>query len=133
MNAEEEFQLPLNPEVDHPATIGARADYCMLHYQPYRRKDFNLHQFSVITNIPASNLETWFDQTGRPFDRYLDEWRVKYAKMLITNGKVRNMEIGTIGSLSGFSSARKFTAAYTQIEGISPETYQFQINISKSL
>ncbi len=122
-----------NSQSDQHAAIALRADFCMQHYQPYIRKDFNLHQLSVIANIPVSSLADYFSQSPLTFNQYLDVWRVKYAKMLITTGKARDMKIGTIGSLSGFSSVKKFTAAYTEIEGISPEICQSQINTSKSL
>jgi transcriptional regulator GlxA family with amidase domain len=132
MDAKDLTPISENPETNHLAAIGAKIDYCMQHYQPYIRHDFSLHHLSVITNIPESNLEIYFRQTTQPFNKYLDEFRIKYAKNLMSTGKVCGMETKTIGSLSGFSSARKFIEAFQNIEGISPETYQSQINKSKS-
>jgi len=120
-----------NSENKHLAETATKVDFCMEHYRPYIRHNFNLNQLSVITNIPVSNLEIYFSQSLHSFDQYLDVWRVRHAKNLMNKGKVRDMELKTIGSLSGFSSAKKFTEAFTSIEGIPPEIYHSQINKSK--
>jgi YesN/AraC family two-component response regulator len=112
-----------NNDNNQQAAIGAKVDFCMQHYQPYLRHDFSLHHLSVIANIPVSDLELYFSLSNQLFDKYLDEWRVKYAKSLMSSGKVRGMETKTIGSLSGFSSAKKFIEAFKNIEGESPEIF----------
>lgn len=133
MIPEYERTVPENSDASRLSAIGAKVDFCMEHYNPYLRADFNLHHLSVITNIAEKDIEIFFSQSPRPFNQYIDEWRVKYAKNLMNSGKVRGMELKTIGSLSGFSSAKKFVEAFRNIEGISPETYQSQINKSKSV
>lgn len=122
--------VSVKSETDHLAAIGAKVDYCMQQYQPFIRHDFSLRHLSVITNIPETDIETFFRQSPQLFNQYLDVWRVKYAKNLMSTEKVRGMEIKTISALSGFSSAKKFIEAYKKIEGISPEMYQSQINKS---
>lgn len=122
-----------NTETDHLAEIGAKVDNCMQQYRPYIMHGFSRHHLSVITNIPETDIEIFFNQSPLTFEQYLDEWRVKYAKNLMNSGKVNGMEMKTIGSLSGFSSARKFIEAFRNIEGILPEIYQIQIEKSESL
>jgi AraC-like DNA-binding protein len=95
----------------------------MEHYRPYIRHDFNMHQLSVIANIPVSDIEFYFNWSHRSFTQYIDEWRIKHAKKLMNKGNTLNMELKSIGSLSGFSSAKKFTEGFIIIEGISPEIY----------
>jgi YesN/AraC family two-component response regulator len=114
-----------------PETILERADFCMKHYQPYLRKDFNLDHLSSILNISKQALDLFFRQSHLPFDQYLEKWRVLHAKGILEKYAARDLEIKTIGSLSGFSSERKFVEAFKKIEGISPEIYQSQINESK--
>ena len=116
-----------NTEINQPTAISARIDFCMEHYQPYLREDFKLHHLSIITNIPEPDIEFFFSQSPQQFNQYLDVWRVKYAKNLMNSGKVRGMETKTMGSLSGFSSVRKFAEAFQNIEGISLENYHLQI------
>lgn len=121
----DELQVSENSEASRLAAIGAKVEFCMENYQPYLRQDFNLGQLSVITNIPVSNLEIYFNQSSIPsFNQYLDKWRINHAKNLMSSGKVRGMEWKTIGSLSGFSSVKKFTEAFKHIEGILPEIDQ---------
>jgi transcriptional regulator GlxA family with amidase domain len=121
-----------NPESQHLAETATKLDFCMEHYRPYIRHDFNMHQLSVIANIPVSDIEFYFSRSHRSFIQYIDEWRIKHAKNLMNKGNTLNLELKSIGSLSGFSSCRKFTEAFTTIEGISPEIYQSQINKSIS-
>jgi AraC-like DNA-binding protein len=129
MKTEEDFPGQISLESRQIAGIGERVDFCMQQYHPFLRHDFNLNQLAVITNIPLLQLEIYFrDPSLRPFDQYLDGWRVKYAKNLMHSGKVRDMELKTIGSLSGFSSVKKFIDSFVHLEGISPEAYQSQIN-----
>ncbi len=123
---EDELKFSKYHDSDRLTSIGAKADFCMHHYQPYHRKDFNLHHLSVITNIPETDIKTFFSQSPKPFDQYLDEFRVKYAKSLMSTGKVNGMGTRIIGALSGFSSARRFIEAFIRFEGISPEKYQSQ-------
>jgi len=120
-----------NPETNSLAAIGSKVEYCMQQYRPYIRHDFSLYHLSLITNIPESDLEYFFSQSRQTFSKYIDEWRVNYAKNLMNEEKAKGMETKTIASLSGFSSARKFIEAFQNTEGISPETYQSQINESK--
>jgi transcriptional regulator GlxA family with amidase domain len=126
-NKAADFEIP---DSQHLAETAAKLDFCMEHYRPYIRHDFYMHQLSVIANIPVSDIEFYFNRADRSFIQYVDEWRIKHAKTLMNKGNTLNLELKSIGSLSGFSSYRKFTEAFTTIEGISPEIYQSQINKS---
>jgi AraC-like DNA-binding protein len=84
-----------------------------------------MDQLSVITNIPVSLLKNYFNQAiKRPFNFYLDGWRVKHAKNLMARDKANGLTLKTLSSLSGFSSVRKFVEGYIRIEGCSPEMDQ---------
>lgn len=126
-NKATDFEIP---ESKHLAETGVKMDFCMEYYRPFIRHDFDMHQLSVITNIPVSDIEFYFNRSARSFAQYIDEWRIKHAKNLMNKGNTLNLELKSIGSLSGFSSFRKFTEAFTTIEGISPEIYLSQINQS---
>ena len=120
-----------NHENENLATTEAKVNFCMQRYRPFIRQNFNLHQLSVITNIPVSDLENYFNQIGNTFDQSVDEWRVQYAITLMHKESAMHMEPKTIGSLSGFSTETKFIQTFINIEGISPEIYHSQINKSK--
>jgi YesN/AraC family two-component response regulator len=127
MIPDDEIQVNGNSETNSMAAIGAQIDFCMEQYHPYLRPDLTLDQLSVITNIPVSFLENYFNQTlYRPFNIYLDVWRVKHAKNLMTRGKANGMALKTLGTLSGFSSVKKFIQTFQSIEGISPGMYLSQ-------
>ncbi len=120
--------LTQNTAAGHSDAIGKKADFCMNHYRPYLRKDFCLHQLSLITNIPEQDLENYFGQLPLPFDQYLCQWRINHAKILLKRASNWNLDIKTVGSLSGFSSTKKFTEAFIHREGISPLEYQKNSN-----
>jgi transcriptional regulator GlxA family with amidase domain len=117
-----EIQVADDPETNYLAAIGSKIDFCMGQYHPYLRPDLTLDQLSVITNIPVSSLENFFNHAlNRPFNQYLDSWRIKHVKKLMDLGKAKGLELKTLGLLSGFSSERKFVEAYKRFEGHSPE------------
>ncbi len=120
-------------EPHNPVLIAEKTAFCMKQYQPYLRNDFNLHHLSLIINVPLTELEKYFSQSDLNFVRYLDQWRAKHAKNLMDHEKYRNLDVKTIGSLSGFSTIKKFNEAFTGMEGITPETYQAKINKSSSI
>lgn len=127
MIPDDEIQVTGNPETNSFAAIGVKVDFCMEQYHPYLRPDLTLDQLSVITNIPVSFLENYFNQAlNRPFNIYLDGWRVKHAKNLMARGKANDLTLKTLGSLSGFSSVKKFIQTFQSIEGISPGMYLSQ-------
>lgn len=113
--------------------IGSRADGCMKQHQPYLRKDFSMHHLALIINVPETDVQIYFDPSHRPFDGWLNKWRVIHAKSLMDNKKTWNLDIKSIASLSGFSSLKKFAEAFTRLENISPEDYQLQITKTLSI
>lgn len=125
--------LTENTATGSAETTGDKVDFCMKHYQPYLRKDFSLQHLSLIINVPVKDIENYFGHSSIAFEQYLCKWRVKLAKSLLDKETSWNLDIKTIGSLSGFSSTKKFTEAFFRFEGISPEEYQSQINKSKSI
>ena len=108
--------------------ISKRADFCMKQYQPFLRKDFSIHHLSMIINVPVPDIENYFSQSLLIFEQYVSKYRVKYSKSLLEKETSSNLEIITIGSLSGFSSTKKFIEAFRRFEGISPKDYQASIN-----
>lgn len=72
-----------SPETNQLAAIRTRIDFCKEHYHPCLREDFNMHHLSLFTNFLGPDIEIFFSQSPQPFNQYLDEWRVKYAKNLM--------------------------------------------------
>jgi transcriptional regulator GlxA family with amidase domain len=132
MDMKDLTQFSENQESSFLAATIDKLDFCMKQYRPYTRHDFTLHHLSVITNIPEKDIENYFRNSPLSFDHYLGQWRVKLAKSLLDKETSWNLNIKTIGLLSGFSSAKKFIEAFFLFEGISPEEYQSQIHPSKS-
>ncbi len=121
-----------NQESSYPAATIEKLDFCMKQYRPYTRNDFTLYHLSVITNIPETDIENYLGESSQSFAQYLCKWRVKHAICLLDKETSWNLDIKTIGLLSGFSSEKRFTEAFIRLEGIYPKDYQSQIHTSKS-
>lgn len=108
--------------------IHQKADSCMREQQPYLQPDFNLTHLSAHTQIPIHHLSYYFrEEKKQHFNEYRNEWRINYAKNLITEGKAHEYTLETIGLQSGFPSRNAFLITFKKVEGITPGTFAAQI------
>jgi len=120
-----------NTAAEFLAVVSEKTTFCLGHYKPYLRKDFNMEQLSVITQIPLAVLQYYFSLSGLSFDSLINEWRVCHAKNIMHIESSNKLELHTIAMLSGFATLKKFIETFVALEGISPEIYQSQINEPK--
>lgn len=120
-----------NTAAEFLAVVGEKTTFFLGHYKPYLRKDFNMEQLSVITQIPLAVLQYYFSLSGLSIDSLINEWRVRHAKNIMQLENSNELELNTIAMLSGFASLKKFKESFIALEGISPEDYQSQINKPK--
>jgi AraC-like DNA-binding protein len=114
-------------EKDYLRYISEKTDSCMQENQPYICPDFNLTRFSVLTNIPVHHLAYYFKKTRKQsFGDYRNQWRINFAKKLITEGKVALQTIEAIGLQSGFVTRNTFLNAFKRLEGITPRDFASQ-------
>jgi len=105
-------------------SIGREADAGMEKYQPYTNPAFNLAELSVLIHIPVHHLAYYFrEEKKQSFSDYRNEWRVKHAKKLISEGRTGEMTLEAIGMLSGFPNRDSFRAAFQRIEGVMPAVF----------
>jgi len=133
---EEEVSDPLVPkttynkislEQDYLRYIGEKADSCMQENQPFICPDFNMTRFSVLTNIPIHHLAYYFSKTKKQtFGDFRNQWRINYAKKLITEGKAALQTLEAIGLQSGFFTRSTFLKAFKKLEGITPSDFASQ-------
>ncbi len=111
-------------ESDYLLKIRLKVEVCMSEEKPYLQPGCNLALLSKLINIPAHHLAYSFrEEKQQPFNEYRNEWRIRHAKMLIREGKAREMTLEAIGLLSGFSTRNTFYIAFKKAEGISPSVF----------
>ena len=105
-------------------SIGQKTDACMKEHQPYLQPDCNLGHLAKGVNLPEHHLAYYFREFKKQhFTEYRNEWRIKHAKKLILEGKIRETTLEGIGLQSGFTNRNTFLAAFKRVEGTSPNAY----------
>ncbi len=111
-------------DADYLAYIENTCEECMKNDKPYLQKECNINYFAKIIRIPTHHLSYYFREVRKQsFTDYRNEWRVKHAKALFDEKKLKNYSIEAIGLLSGFSSKNAFFVSYKKFEGITPGNY----------
>lgn len=111
-------------ESDYILLIEEKVNHCMMEHQPYIQKEFNLAALSVLVHIPVHHLAYFFrEEKKQSFTNYRNRLRVEYAKILMNEGKAKEMTLEAIGILSGFANRNSFIIAFKRFEGISPHEY----------
>lgn len=124
---EEIKKQPSEFEQEYLLLIHHKSEVCMSELQPYLQPDCNLAYFAKLVKIPAHHLAYYFrEEQKQTFNDYRNEWRVRHAKKLISEGKTSELTLEAIGLLSGFSSRNAFFTAFKKAEEITPSAYAAQ-------
>jgi AraC-like DNA-binding protein len=114
----------INLEKDYVLYIGREIDTCMKELKPYLNPECNIDYISKLTRIPVHHIAYYFrTEKGQTFTDYRNEWRVRHAKALISEGKADEITMEAIGMLSGFSTRNTFFTVFKKAEGISPGAF----------
>lgn len=114
-------------ERDYLMTIQQKTEASMALLKPYLQSDCNLYSLAKSIMVPAHHLSYFFREVKKQsFNDYRNEWRIKHAKKLISEGKSMQMTLEAIGLSSGFSSRNAFVTAFKKVEGTSPGAFASQ-------
>jgi AraC-like DNA-binding protein len=86
-------------------------------------KTFTVEELSEISGMPPASLRKVFKAVyGTPVYQYIKSCKMKTAaEMLIS---ARGMNIADIAQQLGYDNASKFSAAFRDVMGISPQNYR---------
>jgi AraC-like DNA-binding protein len=116
-------------ETEYLEQIESIIESSMRELKPYLKKDFSLIHLSVLIDIPIHHVSYYFrEHLKQSFHDYRNWWRIEHSKMLILEGKAKELKLEAIGTLSGFSSRNTFFIAFKRAEGISPSDFASRIN-----
>ncbi len=114
--------------------IETKLEVAMKEHQIYLQKDFNLAQLSVLTQVPTHHLRYYFSNfKQQSFNDYRNEFRVRHAKLHLSQEQSGAITLEAIALLSGFSNRNTFSKAFKEIEGVTPSVYVAQIKITMGL
>lgn len=92
--------------------------------KPYTRFDFSVNEMAQYLDVPLNQLSYCLNRVmNTKFTELRMEYRVNYARELLSSGKSKELTIEAIGNMSGFSSRSSFYAAFKEKVGMSPTEY----------
>jgi len=112
---------------DYMSFIQSKVAAAMKEHQIYLQKEFNLSQLSVFMQVPTHHLAYYFANfRQQSFNDYRNEFRIRYAKLLILQEQSENVTLEAIGLMSGFSNRNNFAKAFKEIERVTPSVFAAQ-------
>lgn len=97
--------------------------------QLYLECELTLNDLAAESNIPQHQLsEVLNGQLNQNFYSFVNNYRVQYAKELLTNEKTKNMAIVELAFEAGFRSKSSFYDAFKKATLLTPTQYKKQHN-----
>ena len=116
---------------DYMFFIQQKLENAMKEHKIYLQKEFNLPQLSVLIEVPIHHLAYYFSNfKQQSFNDYRNDFRIRYAKLLMLQAQSETITMEAIGLLSGFSNRNTFSKAFKEIEGVTPSVFAAQIKIT---
>jgi AraC-like DNA-binding protein len=92
--------------------------------QPFLDPDLTLVKLSAVLNISSNQLSQAINEkTGMNFNDYVNQYRIDYAKKLLTSPDYQKFTIDAIAMEAGFNSRSPFYNAFKKATGITPRQY----------
>ncbi|MBE6870313.1 MAG: helix-turn-helix transcriptional regulator [Ruminococcus albus] len=86
-------------------------------------KIFTVKELSEISGIPPASLRKMFKAVyGTPVYQYIKSYKMKAAAEILISD--RRMNIADIAQRLGYDNASKFSAAFRDVMGLSPQNYR---------
>ena len=92
--------------------------------KPYLNPKITLHEVSVLLDISPNNLSQVINEkTGLNFNDYINSFRVKEAKLILSSPEYQKLTIDAIAKNAGFNSRTPFYNAFKKHTGMTPKEY----------
>ena len=86
-------------------------------------KSFTVEALSAQSGIPPASLRKLFKAVyGAPIYQYIKSYKMKAAAAMLISD--RNLTVGEIALRLGYDNASKFSAAFRDIMGVTPQNYR---------
>jgi AraC-like DNA-binding protein len=92
--------------------------------KPYLNHKITLHEVSVLLDISPNNLSQVINEkTGLNFNDYINSYRVKEAKLILSSPEFQKLTIDAIAKNAGFNSRTPFYNAFKKHAAMTPKEY----------
>lgn len=98
----------------------------------FLQKDITIRDLSRQLNVNEKVFSRLIkDHTGKNFYHYINQFRVKEFKRLLSTPKAHQLSLIGLSEEAGFYSKSTFYSVFKKMEGITPKQYYDQINKSE--
>lgn len=102
---------------------------CMVQEKPYLNSKIRMPELAKDLKIPRHIFSYVINEHFQMnFFRFINQYRVEYAKTLLEEGRHRDYTLEAISKMSGFNSKSTFNARFKEIAGMNPKQYQQSIS-----
>lgn len=93
----------------------------------YRDKDYSAKQLAVDLNTNTRYISAVVSVCfGMNYTSFVNNFRIKYAKMLLANKKYAKLRMDEVSDLCGFANRQSFYASFYKFTGITPRQYKIE-------
>lgn len=93
----------------------------------YLNPQLRLSDVAAMANSNRTYVSRFFnDNNGKTFFEFVNEYRVRYAKLLL---KTSDEKLDVIAEQSGFSSRQSFHRVFSKMAGCTPERYRLSVRV----
>lgn len=93
--------------------------------RPYGHVDFSVQKLSELTHLPGYIISIVLSiKTFKNFNQYVNSFRVRDAKHMLSDARFDNWTIAAIAYECGFNSLSTFNTAFKKLTGITPSAFK---------
>ncbi len=101
----------------------------MTNEKPFLKKDLTLYELAKMLKTNSSYLSTTINSVfNNSFVSFINNYRINYAKKLLTNSNYKEYTIEAISEEVGFNSKSAFNRAFKKNTSITPSEYRKRNN-----
>jgi len=93
----------------------------------YRDKDYSAKRLADELNTNTRYISAVVSVCfGMNYTSFVNHYRIKYAKLLLSNKKYAKLRMDEVSELCGFSNRQSFYASFYKFTGITPRQYKIE-------
>lgn len=93
--------------------------------KPYRDPEFSVQKLAELTKLQGYLISTVLSTKARlNFNQYINGFRIREAKLMLSNPKYDNLTIAAIAYECGFNSLSSFNTAFKKQVGVTPSAFK---------
>lgn len=105
--------------------LAAKIEDAMERQRVFCNPDFSLDQFSELLDSNTAYVSRTINETyDRNFSSFVNEYRVRMARELLSDPAYDKYTVKSIGEKVGFKSQSSFTSVFRKATGLTPSVYQ---------